>query len=96
MKKTLLAFGLALGLGLSTVAFADGGGWDYSKHNSREAMIFSGQTERPSMAADTSSQNSKEAVLAVNTRASKEVGKMTVVVAEKGASTHTKTVAVTR
>lgn len=94
MKKISLA--VALGLGLSTLAFADGGGWDYSKHNSREAMIFSGQIERPSMAADTSSQNSKEAVLATNARASKEVGKMTVVMAEKGGSGHTKTVAVTR
>lgn len=95
MKKTLIVLGLALGLSLSTSAFANGG-WDYSKHNSRQTLIFSGQSDRPTMAADTSSQNSKKAVLAVNTHASKEIGKMTVVVAEKGGSTHTSTVAVTR
>lgn len=99
MRKTSIVFGLALGLalglGLSTALFADGG-WDYSKYNSRMAMIFSGQAEKTSMLADVSSQNSRKALLAINTPAPKEIGKTTVIVAQKGAAIHTSTVAVTR
>lgn len=106
MKKTLMISVLALGLGL-TSAFASEG-WNYYKYNSKIVANDSGCFEEtkeclakdcPTMsnsAADTTSQNSKTAVLAVNKSHSQQMGKMTVVQAEKGDLAYERTVVVTR
>jgi hypothetical protein len=94
MKKTTLALGLALGISLPSMTFA--GGWDYSKHNSREALVFSGQSERPTQVADTSSQSSREALIAHKKDTGKEAGKTTVIYSDRGGETRTSEVAVIR
>ena len=96
MKKTLAILGLgsALGLGLPTLTFATD--WDYSKHNSREALLTSRSTERATPSADTSSQSSRGGVLSASAGGAQEIGKMTVVYSEKGGVSHTGTVSVTR
>lgn len=92
MKKTLLVIGLAAGFGLPTVTFA--GDWDYLKHNSRAALLSNHSAERATPAADTSSQNSRAAVLSAREGGAREIGRMTVIYSEKGGVSHGATVTI--
>lgn len=87
MKKSSLVLGLALTLGTSTLTFADS--WDYSRLHPRAS--HQGDSSQ-SMSSDTSNQSTKTAMA----KTSESIGNMTVVQAEKGGSSHTTTVTVTR
>jgi hypothetical protein len=90
MKKFTLAIGLAVGLGVSNYAMADG--WDYAKSNSRNG----GGTEKSAAAADVSSQNAKAAVLSANAKQSKAIGKTTVVYSDRGGEVRSAEITVTK